>query len=63
MSIIVDYYIGDNGEVLFPLTETNDNTSNLVSERGTFYKVFTHEVVAIEEGNPMGLLLAITYSS
>lgn len=63
MAIIVDRYISDDGEVLLPLESTLNNTSDLLSDRGRFFKVFTHsdEAVAIEAGNPMGLLLTLTY--
>jgi hypothetical protein len=61
MAIIVDRYIGSNGEVLLPTTVTADNTSDLLSLSGVYYKVQTTEVVSIEAGNPMGLLLTLTY--
>lgn len=64
MAIIVDRYIGSNGEVLLPTTVTADNTSDLLSLSGVYYKVQTTEEVAestIEAGNPMGLLLTLTY--
>lgn len=64
MAIIVDRYISDDGELLMPISTTLNNTSDLLSDRGRFFKVFTHsdEVVAIEAGNPIGLLLTLTYS-
>lgn len=61
MATIVDRYIGSNGDVLIPLGSALDNTNNLVSARGVYYIAQTHEQVVIEAGNPMGLLLAITY--
>ena len=63
MAIIVDMYISDDGELLMPINTTPNNTSDLLSDRGRFFKVFTHsdEAVAIEAGNPMGLLLTLTY--
>lgn len=61
MAVIVDRYIGDNGIVLLPISSSANNTSDLISDTGVFFKVFTHEVVTIEAGNPMGLLLALTY--
>lgn len=61
MAVIVDRYIGSNGDILLPVTDTLSNTSNLISIKGTYYIAQTHEVVAIEAGNPMGLLLTLTY--
>lgn len=63
MTTIVDRYIGSNGDVLIPITSTTDNTSNLISIRGVYYLAQTHEVVTIVTGNPMGLLLTLTYAS
>lgn len=61
MATRVDRYIGSNGDVLIPTTTTADNTSDLLSIGGTYYKVQTTEIVQIEAGNPMGLLLTLTY--
>lgn len=61
MAVLVRRYIGTNGDVLIPLTETGDNTSSLLSDKGVLYLVQTEEVVAIQAGNPVGLLLALTY--
>lgn len=61
MVVIVDRYIGTNGDVLLPVTSTLDNTSDLISLKGVYYIAQTHEVVAIVAGNPMGLLLSLTY--
>lgn len=61
MATKVDRYIGSNGDVLIPTTTTANNTSDLISIAGVYYKVQTSEIVAIEAGNPMGLLLALTY--
>lgn len=63
MAVIIDRYIGDNGIVLLPITSTANNTSDLVSDTGVYYKAFTREVAIIEAGNPVGLLLALTYSA
>ncbi len=60
-NVIVDRYIGDNGVVLLPVQDTVNNTSDLISDTGVYYLAQTHEEVIILEGNPMGLLLAITY--
>lgn len=62
-TVIVDRYIGDNGVVLLPLQGTANNTSDLISDTGVYFMAQTHEEVIILEGNPMGLLLAITYSA
>lgn len=63
-NVIVDRYIGDNGMVLFPIQETENNTSDLVSDTGIYFKAFTHTSGGvIEVGSPMGLLLAITYAT
>jgi len=61
MVVIVDRYIGSNGEILLPIEGTPDNTADLLSSRGVYYIAQTHEVVAIVAGNPMGLLLTLTY--
>lgn len=61
MATYVRKYIGTNGDVLLPLSETAGNTSSLVSDKGVFYLAQTEEVVAIEAGNPIGLLLTLTY--
>ena len=55
MVVIVDRYIGSNGEVLLPISDTTDNTSDLISSRGVYYIAQTHEEVAIVAGNPMEL--------
>lgn len=61
-TVIVDRYIGDNGIVLLPLSETGNNTSDLISDTGVYFKAFTHTVSeGGGVGSPMGLLLAITY--
>lgn len=63
MAIHVDMYVSDEGEILFPLTASDNNISDLISDKGTFFKVFTTDtsVPQIEAGNPMGLLLVLTY--
>jgi len=62
MADTVDRYIGSNGDVLIPTTTTADNTSDLLSTSGTYYKVqTTAESATIVAGNPMGLLLTLTY--
>jgi len=61
MVVLVDRYIGSNGEILLPIEGTLDNTADLLSSRGVYYIAQTHEVVSIVAGNPMGLLLTLTY--
>lgn len=63
MTTIVKRYIGSNGEILIPIEETLDNTSALVSNNGVYYYPQTTEQVPIIAGNPMGLLLTLTYPS
>ena len=59
----VDFYIGDDGDYIRPISATADNTSDLVSDRGVYNKAFISDttVYPIEAGNPMGLLLTLTY--
>lgn len=59
----LDRYIGENGDILFPLSVTADNTSNLISSRGVLYFAQTHDTAEIVAGNPIGLLLTLTYSA
>lgn len=61
MAIIVDRYIGSNGEVLIPAEVTANNTADLISSKGVYYLAQTSEQAIIEAGNPMGLLLTLTY--
>lgn len=63
MATIVDRYIGSNGEILIPATTTANNSADLISSKGVYYLAQTHDVVVIEAGNPMGLLLTLTYPS
>ena len=62
MATIVDRYIGSNGEILIPTTTTANNTSPLISSGGVYYLPQTSEQAIIEAGNPIGLLLALTYA-
>lgn len=57
---VLDRYIGDNGDVLLPIGE--DTYPKLVSVNGVYYIPQTREVVQIEAGNPIGLLLSLTYA-
>lgn len=61
MATRVTKWIGSNGEVIIPLSETTYNTANMVSSCGNYFFPLTEEVVAIEAGNPIGLLLTLTY--
>ena len=61
MVVVVDRYIGSNGEILIPVAASDYNSADLISTRGTYFIAQTHEVVDIVAGNPMGLLLTLTY--
>lgn len=61
MVVVLDRYIGTNGDILLPVTSSDSNTSDLISIKGVYYLAQTHEVVSIVAGNPMGLLLTLTY--
>lgn len=61
MVVRVDRYVGSNGDILLPVAETANNTSDLISIKGIYYIAQTTEIVGIEAGNPMGLLLTLTY--
>jgi hypothetical protein len=63
MSVTVNRYIGSNGEVLIPLNQNATNSANLVSSRGVYYIAQTTIITTPLQGNPMGLLLALTYAS
>ncbi len=63
MATVVKQYIGDDGTILMPMSFSLTNTANLLSDDGTVFFAQTYEVVAIEAGNPMGLLLTLTYPS
>jgi hypothetical protein len=62
---VLDRYIGSNGEVLLPLSQETDNITNLISSDGAVYLIQYHsdEVPTIVAGNPIGLLLILTYST
>jgi|WetSurMetagenome_2_1015567.scaffolds.fasta_scaffold1463175_2 hypothetical protein len=61
MATVFDRYIGTNGDILIP-TDKEEVYSPLLSvKKGVYYIPQTHEVVAIEQGNPIGLLLTLTY--
>lgn len=63
MASEVKRYVGSNGEVLFPVTTTVDNTSDLISTSGVYFIAQLASNVGIVAGNPMGLLLTLTYPS
>lgn len=61
MAIRIKQWIGSNGEVLMPLSQETYNNGNMISTKGTYFMPITEETVIIEAGNPMGLLLSLTY--
>lgn len=64
MATKITKWIGSNGEVLIPLGETTTyNTNKLISNLGTYFFPQIEEIVTIEAGNPIGLLLSLTYSA
>ena len=66
MSIFIRRWVGDNGDILFPLTDIQVSTltdGTLISAKGRYYIPINEEVVPIVAGNPMGLLLTLTYSA
>lgn len=63
MATVVDRYIGDNGDVLIPINQNATNSANLISDKGVYYIAITHSTSAPLQGNPMGLLLALTYAN
>ena len=63
MATVVARYIGSDGTILLPIPKSETNTSNLISSKGVYYIVQTEEQMAIETGNPIGLLLALTYTT
>ena len=63
MAIRIKKWIGSNGEILIPLSQETYNDSRVYSTKGTYFIPITEEVVVIEAGNPMGLLLSFTYSA
>lgn len=63
MATKVTKWVGSNGEVLVPLGDaTTYNTNKMISTHGTYFFPLTEEIVAIETGNPIGLLLSLTYT-
>lgn len=62
MAIKVKRYIGSNGEILLPISESTYNSSSLISSSGVYFLAVTEEVVIIEAGNPIGMLLTLTYA-
>lgn len=61
MTTILDRYLSDKGTILIPLS--TDAIPNFISDKGEYFFPQTHEVVPIVAGNPMGLLLTLTYSA
>lgn len=60
MAIILKNYTSIDGDVLVP-TQNAEGHHILVSLDGMVYIPTTVEIAAIEAGNPMGLLLTLTY--
>lgn len=64
MATKITKWIGSNGEVLIPIGEaTTYNTNKLISTLGTYFFPQTEEIIVIETGNPIGLLLSLTYQT
>lgn len=59
MTTVLDRYLSDKGDVLIPIN--SDTYPPMVSDKGTYFFPQTHEVVTIVAGNPIGLLLTLTY--
>lgn len=56
-------WIGSNGEVLFPIALSTDNSEHMVSSNNNYFiPVFEVVIPDIVAGNPIGLLLSLTYS-
>lgn len=56
-------WVGSNGEVLLPLSVEADNSAHMVSSNGNYFiPIFYVAPPTIEAGNPIGLLLSLTYS-
>lgn len=60
----VTSYVSEDGDILIPMSSSADNSSDLVSLDGTIWiaNLYT-PLPAIVAGNPMGLLLTLTYSA
>lgn len=61
MATVFDRYIGSDGDVLIPVEPETTYSPLLSVKKGVYFIPQTHEVVTIEAGNPMGLLLTLTY--
>ena len=56
-------WVGSNGEVLFPTELSTDNSKPLISSNNTYFiPVFEVIYPDIVTGNPIGLLLSLTYT-
>lgn len=62
MAIEVKFWVGTDGKILKPQSSSTYNTVNLISDQGVVYFPITQTVNTLE-GQPMGLLLAITYAA
>lgn len=61
MATVFDRYVGTNGDILIPVNPEVTYSPLLSVKKGVYFIPQTHEVVSIEAGNPMGLLLTLTY--
>lgn len=60
---VITQWIGTNGEVLIPLSSSADNSEPMISTNGTYFMpIFYTAPPEIVTGNPMGLLLSLTYT-
>lgn len=63
MAVIIKRWIGSNGEILLPLTQETYNEGKMISTKGTYFFPVTVSDATPLQGNPMGLLLTLTYAS
>lgn len=64
MTTYIRKWICENGDVLIPLTDitvASSTDGKLVSAKGKFYLPLIEETSIIVAGNPIGLLLSLTY--
>ena len=65
MAIYIRKWICEDGSVLFPQNEISISDVShgaLIPSKGKYYIPINEEVVAIQTGNPIGLLLSLTYT-
>lgn len=63
MATVVKRFIGSNGDVLIPVSQNATNSSDLVSDNGVYYIAQVQSSSTPVQGNPIGLLLALTYAN